>query len=676
MPRMRTIVGLAVALLLATALPTSVAAADPIVPPRADPSGPTVRPDAADEVVVRYRADTTPAERRGIARGLGLGIVRSTPDARTQVLTGSGRSPSAVRRLLLDDPRVLAVAPNDRRELADDVTAEPFFPYEWGLYNGGQKIDGERLQVGVPDVDIDGIEALRLTHGSDDIVVAVIDDGVDFGHPDLAGRAWTNPGEAGPLATNGIDDDGNGHIDDVHGWDFCNDDATLHDPGQDGHGTHVAGTIAGSLDGSGMVGVAPGVRIMAIKFIDDSDTCGLDDMAIAAIDYAASFGVPIINASWGGYTANTVLDRAIAESHALVVAAAGNDGVDMDAGPRFYPAASSLANVLSVAAIDQRGNLASFSNRGAASVDVGAPGTNVLSAYPAVSGCPAPCYAWMAGTSMAAPHVSGVAALVASTFSGTPSASVLKSRILSRGVTLAALRDRTVTGRLVNAWRAVDVAGPTALPVERHAIDVGSILGSTMSMTVSWPPATDPSGVRDYIVKRRIGSGGPTTLADGTTARSRRSAVPVGSTVRFGVAGRDRLGNVGRTVYGPSVLARTYQDGTSVATYTGRWSMRSSSSASNGRFHRTTRAGASVEFRTSARSIGIVARKGPTNGKANVYVDGLYVRTIDLHRSSTQSRVVVFSHTWPTTGTHRVKVVAIGTAGHPGVDIDAFAVLR
>ena len=102
------------------------------------------------------------------------------------------------------------------------------------------------------------------------------------------GPAWTNPGEAGAKATNGIDDDGNGYIDDVHGWDFCNDDASVHDAGMDGHGTHVAGTIAAALDGTGTVGVAPGVRIMALKFIDDSGTCGTDDQAVAAIDIAAA----------------------------------------------------------------------------------------------------------------------------------------------------------------------------------------------------------------------------------------------------------------------------------------------------------------------------------------------------------------------------------------------------
>ncbi len=195
------------------------------------------------------------------------------------------------------------------------------------------------------------------------MVVAVVDDGIDFSHPDLADRAWTNPGESGGgRATNGIDDDANGYVDDVHGWDFCNNDNTVHDPGEDWHGTHVSGTIAASLDGAGTLGVAPGIRLMALKFIDDGQECGTDGMAVDAIDYAASFGVGIINASWGGPEPSAVLDVAIAASGALFVAAAGNDQQNMDGknsdgtpGIRFYPAASTLPNVVSVAAIDQQG---------------------------------------------------------------------------------------------------------------------------------------------------------------------------------------------------------------------------------------------------------------------------------------------------------------------------------
>ena len=664
---MRALVGLLVGLLLATAMPMSVAAADPSAPP-----------NPADELVVRYRADTTASERRGVVRELQLTAISTSQDGRTQVVVARDRSPATIGRQLRDDPRVLAVAPNYRRELADEITAEDGFPVLWGLHNTGQRIDGERDQTGIADIDIDGLEALRIEQGRPEIVVAVIDDGIDFSHPDLADRAWTNPGE---IAGNGIDDDGNGFKDDVHGWDFCNGDATVHDPGEDGHGTHVAGTIAASLNGSGVLGVAPGVSLMAVKFIDDGQLCGEDSMAIDAIDYAASFGVPIINASWGGEDESAPLDQAIAESGALFVAAAGNDGWNLEAAPtfgsanEFYPAESSLANVLSVAAIDQRGNRASFSNYGSVSVDIGAPGTNVVSTLPAEAGCD-PCYGWSAGTSMAAPHVSGVAALVASGLTGAPSPATLKTRILTRGTALASMAGRTVTGRLLNAWRAVDVVGPVALPVERQGFNVGVSVGTTVSTTLVWPPATDPSGVASYVVTRRIGSGAWSTVANAVTTGKLKHSLTIGSAYRFGIAGRDRVGNVGPPAVSPPVTASLFQDATSLAKYAGTWSTVASSSASGGRLHRTTRAGASVTFTTSLRAVAIVGRKNATNGQAKVYVDGAYVQTINLYRSSPQSKIVVFNKSWPTTGVHSVKVVAVGTAGHPGVDIDAVAILR
>ncbi len=666
---------LTIVLAVSTLAPTAVAAADPTPPPTAPPA-------LADQVLVRYRPGTTVAERRGVARDLGLTVVRSSQDARTQVVAARGLSTATVRRQLRDDPRVLAVAPNHRRELADEITDEPGFGLEWGIHNTGQRLDGERIQTGVADVDIDGLEALRITHGDADIVVAVIDDGVDFSHPDLADRAWTNPGE---VANNGIDDDGNFLVDDVNGWDFCNNDATLSDPSEDGHGTHVAGTIAASLDGRGVVGVAPGIKVMALKFIDNGRLCGTDDLAIAAIDYARSFGVPIINASWGSPAPSPVLDSAIAESNALFVAAAGN-GVDVPGVGRnldrtfydFYPAESTPANILSVAAIDQRGSLASFSNYGSASVDISAPGTNVLSAHPAVPGdCAAPCFVWKAGTSMAAPHVSGVAGLVASAMTGAPTPNVLKARILSRGTALASMAGLTVTGRLVNAWRSIDSAGPVALPVDRHGINVGTIIGKSVSTTIRWPAATDAmSGVASYVVRRRVGTGPWSTLTNATTTRTFRTSMSFGPAYRFGVAGRDQLGNVGPLAEGPTVTAVLRQDGSSLARYAGRWSTASSTSASGGRLHVSTRAGASVTFKATAKAIGIVGRKRVGNGKARIYVDGVYVQTIDLRRSATQSRVVIFSRSWPTTAAHTIKLVVVGTAGRPRVEIDAFAILR
>ena len=139
---------------------------------------------------------------------------------------------------------------------------EPTDEPGWELLLGPPQHGPADIDVpGTPNIDIDGLEAYSVTLGDPAVVVAVIDDGVDFGRPDLVDRAWSNPGESGDgKETNGVDDDGNGYIDDVHGWDFCNDDNTVHDFDEDYHGTHVAGTIAASLDGQGVVGVAPNVR--------------------------------------------------------------------------------------------------------------------------------------------------------------------------------------------------------------------------------------------------------------------------------------------------------------------------------------------------------------------------------------------------------------------------------
>jgi subtilisin family serine protease len=621
----------------------------------------------ADQVLVRYRSDSSQAQRRNLVRNLGLDVVHTSADGRNQVVVGRGVSPATVRRLLDEDPNVEAVSPNYQRELADEFTDEQHFDLEWGLHNTGQSVNGVS---GTADIDIDGLEALRITTGSPSLVVAVIDSGVDFSHPDLADRAWTNPGETGVLALPGVDDDGNGYVDDIHGWDFCNDDASVYDANQGGHGTHVAGTIAASVNGTGVIGVAPNVKIMGLKFIKSSG-CGFDSMAIEAIDYAASFGVPVINASWGDAHRSLPLESAIADGNALFVAAAGNDGLNLDSGSNdFYPAESPLANILSVAAIDQRGNRASFSNYGAAAVDIAAPGTNILSTWPSGQ------FAWSNGTSMAAPHVSGVAALGLSV-APSLSTDALKSRILARGVTLPGVVGKTVTGKLVNAMRVADVVGPTALPVDRHGINVGSTIGSSVSTTLAWPPATDDhSGVSSYIVRRRAGSGSWTILASALTTRSFKVSLPFNTATQFGIAGRDGVGNVGPQAVSPTVTAVLLQDGTSLAKYSGTWSVVSSSSASNGKLHSSTRAGASVEFKTTARAIAVVGRKGPSNGKAKVYVDGAYVQTIDFYRSSTQSKIVVFNRSWSTNGVHRVKLVVVGTSGHPRVEVDAFPILR
>jgi hypothetical protein len=151
----------------------------------------------------------------------------------------------------------------------------------------------------------------------------------------------------------------------------------------------------------------------------------------------------------------------------------------------------------------------------------------------------------------------------------------------------------------------------------------------------------------------------------------------VNTATQVGIAARDRVGNVGAPAESPAVTATLYQEGTSLATYSGRWSSTTSSTASNRNLRTSTQAGASVQFRrTGVRAISVVGRQGPTSGRARIYVDGALVSTIDLRRSVARNRVVLFSRSWSTPGTHTVKVVVVGTSGRPRIDIDGFAVIR
>ncbi len=647
----------------------------------------------ADQILIRYRKGTTAAERARIGRFHGLTRLHLSANARTDLVVAEGRSAGSVRQQLAADPNIEAVSPNFQRHIAADPTGEPFFAKEWGLNNTGQALQvGGKTVSGTPGVDIDGLQALGLGDGAG-VTVAVVDDGVDFSHPDLAGRRWTNPGESGGgKETDGVDNDGNGYIDDVHGWDFCNNDNTVHDAGKDEHGTHVAGTIAASLNGAGTVGVAPGVKIMAVKFLDNRNPspCGQDQQAIDAINYVAWFGfVPIINASWGGPGFDPVLDAAIRDSGALFVAAAGNSGLNVDSLPvskRFYPAASTQPNVLSVAAVDQNGELANFSNYGPRTVDIAAPGVNILSTFPPQPAkpdspaCPSPCYAWAAGTSMAAPHVSGVAALALSrALPGTLSPVALRAHILASGRWRPETTGLTATRRMVNAYLASDVAGPVALPPDRFTLRPGSAVAtSTATALVRWPAATDDlTAVASYSLRRHGPSGGWTTIASGLgpTSRVAASAIAFNTTYQFSVTAKDRVANVGAAAT-TAVKATLYSDSTSLAHYGSGWSRPASSSALGGRLHTASRAGASMTFGFTGRSINLVAPKGPRRGSFNVYLDGAYVQTVSLRSSSTSSRIVVVVAAFSANAAHTMKIVVIGTPGHPRVDLDGIAVFR
>lgn len=643
-----------------------------------DGARPTWTQEKADKpsrLLVRFAPKVKRADRVRIGAALGLRATDRVPSRNLEVFDVPDGDLDAVRRALDARSDVLEVSTDDPLYPLDGPADEEFFPYQWGLHNTGQPIG----TTGTSNVDIDGLQALALSTGDPSLVVAVIDDGVDYTHPDLAGRMWVNPGE---IPDNGVDDDSNGIVDDVHGANFCDPDEPTGVPfsSNNTHGTHVAGTIAASLNGVGTVGVAPSVQIMALKFI--CGTLGSTSAAIKAIEYARDHGVRISNNSWGGGSFNTTLRNTIRDSGMLFVAAAGNGGFDAigDNNDSFptYPASYDAANILVVAAVDNRGKLGRFSNYGKTSVDISAPGVNVLSTIPPVSGCAAPCYAWADGTSMAAPHATGVAALAASDQPGLLTNPVaLKARIMATGKPLSATVGKTVTGKIVDALYALDTTAPTSMAPTSHAFVVNSRLGTGIKTRIAWPAATDDlSGINFYAVQQQTNGGSWSTLMTANTTRSTDRSLKFGSTFRFQVRAKDRAGNYGSYAAGPIVQPRIFQEGTAAARYGGTWKTATSSTASGGKTRYATKAGAWVEYSFTGRGIAVVAPKSSGRGKAKVYIDGAYVKTVNAYRSSGQSKVVIFSKAWASSASHKIKLVVVGASGHPRFDIDAFVVLR
>jgi subtilisin family serine protease len=340
---------------------------------------------------------------------------------------------------------------------------DPEFINLWGLANYGQNAPGG--VEGSRDADMAVLKAWQVTSGNPDIVVAVIDTGIDYQHPDLKANIWSNAAEL--KGSVGVDDDKNGYIDDVYGWDFVSEESTGLPNGQhgdnepldnNGHGTHCAGTIAAVRDnGIGIVGVAPGVRVMAVKFLNDQGSGSAVD-AYRAIRYAVDKHANILSNSWGSRAKSQLIEAAIRranESGVLVVAAAGNNGVNSDRNPS-YPANYDLPNVVSVGASDNNDRPADFSNFGEHNVHVFAPGVNILSTVPtALSGKGRP-YAVYSGTSMAAPHVAGVAALMLSVDAkliGQPAAA--RQRLIATSEPIPALLGKSASGGRVSAFGAV-----------------------------------------------------------------------------------------------------------------------------------------------------------------------------------------------------------------------------
>jgi subtilisin family serine protease len=475
----RLVAPLAVTLVLGLLL--GVASAD-ARKPRRSTAGPG---EVAGEILVRFKSTVPAGSRRAALDGVGAKGERALRKLNARVVeVDPARRQRALKRLR-NDPRVLYAEPNARYE-ALAVPNDPQFGQLWGLRNTGQTISVEGIDTtGTPDADIDADEAWDVTTGSRSTVVAVIDTGVDFSHPDLGGTAtaanplmWTNPGETGGgRESNGVDDDSNGYVDDWRGWDFVNDD---NDPFDDeSHGTHVTGTIAAKAgNGIGVAGVAPNVRIMALKFLA-YDGYGETDDAAEAVAYAATMGAHISNNSWGGGPESETLLDAIELADArgsLFVAAAGNETYDNDSYPS-YPASYDVPNVISVAGSSQTDELAWFTNHGRRSVDLAAPGENIYSTLPGGG------YEHWDGTSMATPHVVGAAALAKSAVPGA-TASGLKALLLGTVDPLAAFDGFTATGGRLNAATAVRCSGQPHVWVEKPSAGFTTAVGEPVQVQI------------------------------------------------------------------------------------------------------------------------------------------------------------------------------------------------
>lgn len=421
---------------------------------------------------------------RGGGEGTGRGaeLVQLPPGLSVEKALERFRASGLVRFAEPDYLVAPLISPNDFQYQNQD---------QWNLHNMG-------IYGGVPGADIMAEAGWDLQRDAANIVVAVIDSGVRYTHEDLAANMWVNPGESGTDAqgrdrrTNGVDDDGNGYIDDVHGINVLNGSGNPWDDW--GHGTHVAGIVgAVTNNGVGVAGVAWRVKIMACKFIVGPEQYTVSD-AITCLEYARRHGARIVTASWGGYAFHsTALSEAIValrNAGIIVAAAAGNDNSNNDAMP-LYPANYDSDNVVSVAATDRLDARAGWSNYGAASVDLGAPGAPVFSTFAGSDRD----YRYYDGTSMAAPHVAGACALLWSRFPGDTHQQIIQ-RVLSTVDPLPSLAGRTRTGGRLNLAAALgSSAPPPPLPPPVAPSGLSTVASSASAVNLAWSDhSTDETG--------------------------------------------------------------------------------------------------------------------------------------------------------------------------------------
>ena len=483
----------------------SIAAAAAAAPPK----------HAPDEVLVRFAPGVPPGMKAAIHAGVGGRRVKAfpiVPGLELMKLPAGVDVKDAIKHYRRHSD-VLYAEPNYVVEALLTPPDDPYFSSLWGLNN-----------TVTPSADIDALGAWALTTGSGSVVVTVIDTGIDYTHPDLVDNMFRNTTDCN---TDLVDNDGNGYVDDCHGIDVYNNDSDPMDDNQ--HGTHVSGTI-GAVGNNllGVVGVNWDVQLMACKFLSSGGS-GFTDGAVSCLNYVALMkdrGVNIVatNNSWGGggYS-QSLYDaiKAIGDRGVLFVAAAGNSALDNNTA-LFYPASYFLPNLIAVAATNETDGLAYFSNYGEQTVHLGAPGTNILSTTPGNT------YTYLNGTSMATPHVTGVAALLKAQ-DPTRDWRAIRNLILAGGDNRSSLA-QTITGKRLNAHGALACAGATVTarlrpigasatgsagtPVDLAALNINCASpNGTVTVTVAQGGATLAT-----VVLQDDGTGGDLAAGDGIYA--------------------------------------------------------------------------------------------------------------------------------------------------------------
>lgn len=463
------------------------------------------------EIIVKFRKDQR-SSAQALHRAMGSTVLKRFAMIPDMEIVKLPRGVSVKEGIIkyMSDPSIEYAEPNYIRKISK-VPDDTYFNQQWSLLNTGQF-------SGTPGSDIKATGAWDINTGSSSVVIAVIDTGMDYNHPDLVQNRWVNEAE---IPDNGIDDDGNRKVDDRYGWDFTScakfDPVTGRcstpknpdkDPMDDnGHGTHVAGIIGASgNNGTGIAGVMWNVRLMPLKILNADGEGSIAD-EIAALDYAVMLknrGIDIkaINASFGGGVYSAAAFDAISRVNnagIIFVTAAGNGGDDgigdnNDITPS-YPGNYNLPNIIAVAATDQNDNLATFSNYGLNTVHVAAPGVHILSIIP--SGL-----SYYSGTSMATPHVTGLIGLLYSEYPNF-SPSQIKSTIMRYVDILPSLSGKIKSGGRINAYKAIS---SLLSPVGFGASSI-----SSNAISLQWTDRA--TGEDGYRLERKTGNGSYALIA-------------------------------------------------------------------------------------------------------------------------------------------------------------------